>query len=170
MTEVLLTSGTSWTVPADCVSATVECIGGGQGGNATNGGNGADYAKVSNLALNPGDSIAIQIGAGGAGVSSGTQNAGGDTKFGTYVLAKGGGSASPDVGDVTYAGGTGDSSGAGGAAAGAGGAGASASGTTPGAGDGDLAGGGGAYTQLIATAPTASVSDTSARISFGAST
>lgn len=144
MTEIILTSGTSWTVPNDCTSATVECIGGGQGGNATNGGNGGDYAKANAVALTPGASIAIAIGAGGAGVASGSQNAGGDTSFGSAVLAKGGGSASADVGDVTYAGGAGDAAGAGGGAAGAGGAGSSASGTTPGAGDGDLAGAGGA--------------------------
>lgn len=171
MTEVLITSGTSWQVPSDCVSATVECIGGGQGGNDVNGGNGGDYAKAANIALTPGDTVAVQIGAGGAVVASGTQNAGGDTKFGSQVLAKGGGSASVDVGGVSFAGGAGDSSGAGGAAAGAGGAGASAVGTTPGAGDGDLAGSGGApTTPRVATAPTATVTDTTARISFGAAT
>jgi hypothetical protein len=135
VTEVLLTAGTSWTVPDDCTSATVECIGGGQGGNDTNGGAGGDYAKASNLALTPGDAIAVQIGAGGAGVASGTQNNGGDTEFGTAVLAKGGGSASADIGDVTFAGGAGDAQGAGGGAAGPSGAGGAASGTTGGTGD-----------------------------------
>ena len=146
MTEILLTTGTQWTVPADCTSAKVEAIGAGQGGCASLilGGAGGDYAKANTVALTPGASIAIQIGAGGTGVSSGPQNAGTDTKFGTAVLAKGGGSAAADIGDVTFAGGAGDASGAGGAAAGAGGIGASAAGTTPGAGDGDLAGAGGA--------------------------
>lgn len=135
MTEVLLTSGTSWTVPSDCMSATVECIGGGQGGNATNGGNGGDYAKANAVALTPGDSIAIVIGAGGSGVASGSQNAGGDTSFGTAALAKGGGSASIDVGDTTFAGGAGNASGAGGGAAGPNGDGGDASGNTGGTGD-----------------------------------
>lgn len=144
MTQVLVTSGISWTVPADCISAEVECIGGGQSGNATNGGNGGDYAKVTAISLTPGASVTVQIGAGGAGVASGSQNAGTDTKFSTVALAKGGGSASTDIGSTTFTGGAGDASGAGGAAAGATGVGASASGMTPGAGDGDLAGAGGA--------------------------
>ena len=144
MTRVVVSSGSTWTVPADCIAATVELIGAGQGGNATNGGNGGDYAGVSNLALTPGAVIPIQIGVGGLGVASGSQNAGGDTKFGTYVLAKGGGSASADIGSTTFAGGLGDASGGGGGAAGPNAAGGAASGSSGGQGDGTFGGLGGA--------------------------
>lgn len=131
-TQVLLISGSSWSVPDDCTSATVECIGGGAGGGESVGGAGADYAKLDAISLTPGANIPMQIGA--AGTSGG---AGGDTWFSTAgtVQAKGGGSASTSVGDTTFAGGTTTSAGGGGAA-GPSGAGGAASGNTGGTGDG----------------------------------
>jgi hypothetical protein len=128
-TVVILTSGSSWTVPADWNPAanTIEAIGGGAAGGASVGGTGADYAKVSNQSLS--GSIAISIGA--AGASGGN---GGDTTFGSILLAKGGGSASTDIGSTTYAGGTTTTAGGGGAA-GSSGAGGNASGNTGGTGD-----------------------------------
>lgn len=144
-TQVLLTSGTSWTVPSDCISATVECIGGGQGGDTDTGGTGADYAKENSISLTPGASITIAIGAGGTGTTTSTHNAGGDTWFDSTstVLAKGGGSAATSVGNTVYAGGT-TTTGGGGGAAGPGGAGGNASGSTGGAGDAGSGGAGGA--------------------------
>lgn len=126
---LLVTSGTSWTVPNDWSSAnTIEGIGGGAGGGSTVGGNGADYAKAVNVALTPGGSVTIALGAAGSG------GPGGDTTFGSALLAKGGGSSSTDIGSVTYAGGTGATSGGGGAA-GMFGAGGNASGNTGGTAD-----------------------------------
>jgi hypothetical protein len=129
-TVVILTSGTSWTVPADWNPAanTIEAIGGGAAGGATVGGAGADYAKVSNQSLS--GSITIAIGA--AGTSGGN---GGDTTFGSILLAKGGGSSSTDIGSTTYAGGTGNAAGGGGGAAGLNGAGGNAPGAAGGMGD-----------------------------------
>lgn len=130
MTQIVLTSGTTFVTPADWNPAanTIEAIGGGAAGGATVGGAGADYAKVSNQSLS--GSIAIAIGA--AGTSGGN---GGDTTFGSILLAKGGGSASTNIGSTTYAGGTGNAAGGGGGAAGPSGAGGNAPGTTGGTGD-----------------------------------
>lgn len=146
MTQVVITSGATWTVPSDCIAATVELIGAGQGGNATNGGNGGDYAKKAIASLTPGASVNIQLGVHGAGVASGPQNTGTDTWFSSAatVLAKGGGSASTSIGDATFAGGSGDASGGGGGAAGPNAAGGAASGSSGGQGDGTFGGLGGA--------------------------
>lgn len=123
-TVIFLTSGSSWTVPVDCFSATIECIGGGAGGvsgkntDGWPGGGGGAYSKKNLLSLTPGTSISYQIGAGG-----GSNSAGGDTWFKSTsdVLAKGaeagnnndnnyipkGGQSSAGVGDVKYSGGNG---------------------------------------------------------------
>ncbi len=124
---VFLTSGTSWTVPADWNSSnnTIEVIGGGGAGEDTNGG--GAYSKATNVTLTPSSSVAYAVGAGGA-VSSGN---GGDTYFcnsasncasiaGTAVIggAKGGagstgtnggagGAAASGIGAVKYSGGSG---------------------------------------------------------------
>jgi len=92
--NVTLTSGTSWTVPAnfDPTKNTVECYGGGGPGGqgwsdpsnfiyGGGGGGGGAYAKGTNLNLTPGTVITISIGAGD----------GSDTAFGSSVLAEGGG-------------------------------------------------------------------------------
>lgn len=119
---IFLTSGTTWTVPADWDSAnnTIEAIGGGGGGFSTRGGGGAAYSKTNNLVLTPGSTVTIRIGAGGAPWADG-----GDTWLSTTgsapsatsqgVLAKAGrygdpgpgGSASAGVGHVKYSGGQG---------------------------------------------------------------
>ena len=69
---IVLTSGSSWTVPANWNSSsnTIEAIGAGGGGTSypdTAGGGGA-YAKISNVSLTPGASVSYSVGAGGAGV------------------------------------------------------------------------------------------------------
>lgn len=73
--QVFLTSGSSWTVPANWNSAsnTIEVIGGGGsgangGGGAAGGGGGGAYAKITNLSLTPGASISYQVGAGGGAI------------------------------------------------------------------------------------------------------
>lgn len=92
------TSGT-WTKPVGCRYVYVEVLGGGGGGhNATDtarnggGGGGAGVMKILS-ASTLGDTVAVIIGAGGAGGANGTTadgTNGGDSSFGTYVVAKGG--------------------------------------------------------------------------------
>ena len=60
-TQVILTSGTSYTVPDDWsdTSNTIEAIGGGGSGgsNSRAGGGGGGYSKITNLSLTAGASI-----------------------------------------------------------------------------------------------------------------
>lgn len=87
---VLLTAGTTWTVPSDWTSAgsTIECIGGGASAStwdtshfASLGGGGGAYSKSVGQALTPGQVVNISIGAAGIHVGSVNQNGtpGGDT-------------------------------------------------------------------------------------------
>jgi hypothetical protein len=84
MVQIIITSGTTWTVPANWPqvngTAKIECIGGGAsagrgaGGAGTwggGGGGGAAYAREDRAAVlfvnfKPGDVVTIQVGAGGA--------------------------------------------------------------------------------------------------------
>lgn len=143
---VFITSGTTWTVPADWSDTnSIECIGGGAGGGTNAGsdygagGGGGAYSKKNNLTgLNPGNTVSIQIGSGGT-----ANTAGGDTWFNGGSLgasscgAQGGqvptvtnkigglgGSASSGVGDTKYSGGNGGNAGGGSETSGAGGGGA----------------------------------------------
>lgn len=142
---VIITAGTSWTVPSDfSASNTVELIGGGaQGGGA--------YAKKNNVVLTWGASVTYQIGAGVNGVSTA-----GDTCFISCATAKAAGAngataglAANSVGDVKTSGGagSGNTSGfSGGGAAGphgAGVAGTPGGGQPGGAGDAGFGGAGG---------------------------
>ncbi len=162
-TQVILTTGTSWTVPSNWNSGnnTVEVIGGGGGANTYQGGGGGAYAKISNLSLTPLQSVTYQVGAGGVGANG----PGGDTYFNSTgtatttcgttggvaesVCAKGGtgqygGLASNSIGTVTYSGGNGP--GGGGGAAGPHGAGSAGQAGSPyngGAGDNGYGGAGG---------------------------
>lgn len=111
MTTVVLTSGTSWTVPSNVTSLTlVEAWGAGASG-AYSGGGGGGYSAISNFAVTPGQVINYAIGAGGPHT---TATAGGDTWFGsqTTLLAKGG-QPGIDNGDGTYTGGLGGQASAG---------------------------------------------------------
>lgn len=125
-----------------------ECIGGGQSASdmsGSGGGLGGAYA-ITAYSLTSGDTVTITVGAGGT--HGFIPNNGGDSSAikggSTITLAKGGGSATSNVGDTTYSSGTtggGDGingSGGGGAGAGGpsgnGGNGAAASGTNGGAG------------------------------------
>lgn len=116
----ILTSGTSYTTPADCSFIYVEAVGGGGGGGgagsddiAAGGGAGGYCAKY--FTVSPSTSYSYAIGAGGAGgagttssVSSGDNGlAGGNTTFtvgATTITAGGGGGGSNN--DVGGAGGT----------------------------------------------------------------
>jgi hypothetical protein len=86
LTTVVLTSGTTWTVPDDWNSFnnTIEVIGAGAGGGrpsngGTNGagaGGGGGYSSISNFALTLGASITFQLGAAGAGATANGTNGG----------------------------------------------------------------------------------------------
>lgn len=131
--RVFLTSGSSWTVPADWSSAnnTIEAIGGGGTGDEGNfngfGGGGGAYAAISNLSLTPSASVSYRVGNTGGTI---------DTIFNTTatacegsptasVCAESGGMASGadatggttanSIGTTKYAGGDGGGGGGGGA-------------------------------------------------------
>lgn len=110
---IFLTSGASWTVPADWNNSqnTIEVIGGGGGGKSPTdgaggggyigtgggGGGGGAYSSIVNLALAPGSSVQYSVGSGGtAGPAAQSGGDGGDTWFngtslaGSSVGAKGG--------------------------------------------------------------------------------
>jgi hypothetical protein len=159
MTAVVLTSGTSWTVPAGCYSADrIMCLGAGGSGARVNavyggGGGGGAYAEILNFATTPGNSINIQIGVAGGTTGSGTSPtantwfqdgstcvaAGGSST--TTATGGAGGTTANSVGTNKFAGGAGGStggaspSGGGGGAAGPNGAGGAGSHGTSGAGD-----------------------------------
>lgn len=133
----VITTGTSWTVPADWNngSNTIECWGAGASGSTSgSGGGGGAWAKTDNVALTPGASVPYWVG-GGSGAL--------DTWFGaaTYAAslcgAKGGnntagGGASACIGDAAYSGG--NAAGGGGAAGYPGGPGGAGSGNNGGSG------------------------------------
>jgi len=117
LTQVI-TSGTTWTVPAGVTSATVECIGSGDLG-------GGAYAKTNSVSLTPGATVYIRINAGGSSgptwfnktantaPTSGQTDRGalaasgdGTSQIGGFFQAPGG-QASNSVGDVRYSGGAG---------------------------------------------------------------
>lgn len=110
MTQVVLTSGSSWTVPADCVLIdSVECWGAGANGSAGlagqapgqnpggTGGTGGAYSRKNNVSTTPGSSIPYSIGV-----------AGGNTSFnGMTCVALGGnagGGAAGSTGDTKISG------------------------------------------------------------------
>ena len=85
-TVVTLTSSGSWTAPAGVTSVTVEVWGGGgagggqdQGSDGGGGGGGGGYSKKNTVTVIPGNSYTVSVGAGGAGVTSGTGGSGGDS-------------------------------------------------------------------------------------------
>ncbi len=163
-TRVVLTSGGTWTRPANWNSAnnSIECIGGGGGGGRGGGGGGGGYAKASNVTA--GATVSYAIGGGGAGTLGSTGGTGGTTSFGSFCAATGGTGGSDgtvggaggaggygNIGSLVRTGGAGSASysfpwygGAGGGAAGPNGAGVAGSGSTGGAGDAGYGGPGGA--------------------------
>jgi hypothetical protein len=162
-------STTSWTVPNNVSSITIEAIGGGGGGgNCTcngQGGIGGNYAKTT-LSVTPGSTVYIKAGnsanpqssAGGTAATSGndswanTATSTPPTTSTTGVLARGGGSVSSSIYKcITYSGGIGGSAssctgGGGGGAAGPLGPGGNACNTNHAGGGGGngITGGGGA--------------------------
>ena len=96
--RVLLTSGTSWTCPANVTSINLTLIAGGGGGCRSNntypgcGGGGGGVVRTNGLAVVAGSSYAYAIGGGGAaGAASNTAGtAGGSTTFTGSTSATGG--------------------------------------------------------------------------------
>jgi hypothetical protein len=86
---VILTSGTSWTVPAGVTSIKVTAIGGGGSGGcgswSSGGGGGGGMSQAVVTGLTPSSSISYSIGAGGSActaASNNSGNSGGSTVFG----------------------------------------------------------------------------------------
>jgi len=121
----ILTSGTSYTTPADCTAIYVECVGaGGAGGGSSatsavaavgagGGGGGGGYA-AKYFAVTPNTAYSYAIGVGGTASSGNDGNNGGNTTFtvGAVTITGGGGSggtlgAHNSFGSATGAGGVG---------------------------------------------------------------
>jgi hypothetical protein len=120
------TPGTfTWTAPAGVTEVSVVCVGGGGGGSqSTNAGSGAGGGGLgwrNRILVTPGNSYAVQVGAGGtrpATTTVGSGGAGGQSFFiNATIVAGNGGAAAADNAATTPAGGTfvGDGGGNGGA-------------------------------------------------------
>ncbi len=100
-TQTFTANGT-FVVPAGVTSVTVEAWGGGGGGGgvdgannstrAGGGGSGGTFTRATNVAVTPGQSINVTVGAGGLGVAASDGGAGGTSIFAaaTPVTAAGG--------------------------------------------------------------------------------
>ncbi len=110
---VTFISGTNnnWTVPARLTTVRALVVGGGGGGGAWvgGGGGGGGFRDVSSIAVTPGSTVAVTVGAGGTpAISSGGQynnvvgTNGGESKFGTILAAGGGKGGSHDPSGGTY--------------------------------------------------------------------
>lgn len=97
--EEFTTSGT-WNKSADARIVIVEAIGGGGSGSGINntaprgGGGGGGFNRAVFFALDLPDSLSISIGSG-APASTGDGSTGGDSSFGSFLIAKGGGGGTP---------------------------------------------------------------------------
>jgi hypothetical protein len=140
------TGTTSWTAPAGVYGATYLVVaGGGSGGGYVGGGGGAGGLLTGTLAVTPGSSYTVTVGAGGTAVTSTTRgNSGGNSVFDTVTATGGGGGGARNG---TTAGISGGSGGGGAFNAGAGGTGTSGQGFAGAANNGangSASGGGGA--------------------------
>lgn len=108
------TAGTySWVVPDNYTSISAVCIGGGEGGGGRYGGDGGSLKYVNDIAVYPGETLTITVGAGGGGGSVTSTAAGGNGGNSSIArgatklcLARGGGSLTTEVG-TGFAGGAG---------------------------------------------------------------
>jgi hypothetical protein len=114
-----LTSGTSWSVPANWNNSVnnVYLIGGGGGGsgsvvasstgshNSGSGGGGGGFTALTNTTLTPGGTVSYAIGAAGAAgagsTTASTAGGGGTTTFNISNTAGGGGGAATGLGTAT---------------------------------------------------------------------
>lgn len=160
-TQIILTAGTTWTVPDDWnnVDNTVEVIGAGADGGGPSynsfyyGGGGGAYAKIVNFSTTKGASITVHFGSiDCAGTTDGTWFNSSATVFAESgyrgcnqnngVSPGQGGRVAFSIGTTRFAGGSGSQGGGGGGAAGPNGAGVSG-GNNGGAGDAGFGGAGG---------------------------
>lgn len=103
-TETILTFRTvgtcQWTVPSGVTSVHALVVAGGGGGGSDNGGGGGAGGVIenSNVAVTPGTSMNILVGAGGAGAANASSVAsnGGNSSFSALVARGGGGGGSID--------------------------------------------------------------------------
>jgi hypothetical protein len=189
LTTVFITSGTTWTVPADWSNTnTIECVG--PGGNGVAGARtttgvpaagGGAYSQITNLTLTPSGSATVQIGAGGSASDTWISNTGSaPTTTSQGCLAKAGanavagttggvgGASASGVGTIKNSGGAGGGATAQASRPGAGGGGAGGPGGVGGAGTaspaslrGGTGGGGAAGTTGAGGAAAAAGSTTS---------
>jgi len=144
----------NWTVPAGVTSVCVVCVGGGGGGGKqyTSGGGGGALAYRNNIAVTPGEVIAIVVGAGGARFTGSTSTPGGLSSFANGIANKqvraGGGGSKYGTGTNTVdsPGGADVVNGTTGAANAIGGGGFGGKGSNGGAGNYGGGGGAGGYT------------------------
>ncbi len=115
-TQVVLTSGTSWSVPAGVEQVFARLVGGGGGGGGAGaantlagGGGGAGGYCEGFLTVTPSGTVAYTIGGAGSGGSAGANNgsAGGNTTFSTLTANGGGGGAGAASFNVLATAGTG---------------------------------------------------------------
>lgn len=122
--RVVITSGTTWTVPFDFTTTnnTIEAWGAGAGGVGATaggaGGGGGAYVKITNFSAAIGNTVPLTIGAGGSANTNGSNTTFANTLYTKRILAHGGtagnttvggigGNATLCVGDTIYAGGRG---------------------------------------------------------------
>jgi len=89
---VIFTSSQNWTVPLGVYKIKIIAIGGGGGGGGgysstyTGGGGGSGAIAYTEVLVNPGDVLQIQIGAGGTGGTGGASPTAGGGGGNTYVI------------------------------------------------------------------------------------
>ena len=119
--ESFTTAGTyTWVAPVGITSVCVVAVGGGGASGGWNGGSGGGLGWKNNIAVTPGASYTVRVGAGGTKVNGAVAgSAGGDSYFINTTTVKGGGGAggaqgfdAPAAAGGTY---TGDGGGNGGA-------------------------------------------------------
>jgi hypothetical protein len=136
------TGTTSWTCPAGVTSVEALVVAGGGGGGLCYGGGGGGGAVIYNasLAVIPGNSYTVTVGAGGLGTSAGGPNGtnGGNSVFSSITATGGGGggAACANAGSAGGSGGGGSNSAAGGAGTTGGNNGGAATGSAGGGGGG----------------------------------
>jgi hypothetical protein len=87
--EFTTPGGYTWTCPTGVTSISVLCIGGGGGGGSGqsgNGGGGGGLAWKNNIAVVPGNTYNVFVGAGGAGSSSNNGSGGQGSRFESEVV------------------------------------------------------------------------------------
>jgi hypothetical protein len=99
---IVLTSGTTWTVPIDCTSATVEVIGGYDSFFLTGGG----YSRTNNVTLTPLQKVYIQITYPQSGLYTWFNKDNNSAPTSTANGASASTSLASAIGDIKYSGGT----------------------------------------------------------------